>query len=77
MVILLVGFKMLVEFIDLLGQHSDLDRCGTSVLRMGLETVDDFCFLFLKLNQLTTLLVKSPAFLAETRNQSALLLFYL
>lgn len=54
MEILLVGFKMLVKLIDLFRQDSDLDRCGTGVLGMGLETVDDLCFLFFDENQLTS-----------------------
>jgi len=54
MMILLVGLEMLVELIDLLCQHSDLDRSGTGIFRVCLETVNDLCFLFFNYSQLTS-----------------------
>ena len=76
MVILLVGLEMFVELIDLFCQHSDLDRCGTGVLRVGLKTVDNFCFLFLNYSQLTASLLSLLPYGGEAL-YCAYTLFYL
>ena len=76
MVILLVGLEMLVELIDLFRQDSDLDRSGTGIFRVRLETVDDLCFLFFNDSQLTSSLL-TLGLVAKMRPMALFLLSYL